>query len=352
MKLKDLQKKFTKQYGEGTAEIGREMPHPPRCPLGIFSLDLAIGGGIPLNTVTTIFGNESSGKTNLSLCAIREYQKRWPDRTCVFIDIEGTLQEDWTRKMGVNWERLMVITPQFAEHVIDMIDDLLQAEDIGLIVIDSIAAMAAQKDLEGTAETDTVGRNAMLVSRFMRKVQHRLRMLQIGEAKGEFPTLILINQIRHKVGVMFGSPETRPGGMAQDFAQTLRIRVHGKPVIDKDVNEEMAVRKFIKGTVQKYKCAITSANFEFEHVMVPHKGLEVGYAYDWPAIKKYTQGYGMLVKEGNVWKLCGEEFKKLEDIDERLRQDIGLRDALFDTLLGLLLDNPHNVSKGTPTQVA
>lgn len=352
MNVKELTKKFNKQYGEGTAAAGMELPQFARIPTGLFALDLATGGGFPMNRVTTLFGTESSGKTNISLCAIREYQKRWPSRPCVFIDVEGALYEDWARKMGLDWENLIVIKPDYAEHVIDMTDDLLTADDIGLIVLDSIAAMGAESDLEGTMQKDTVGRNPLLVSRFMRKVQHRFIQQAKGEInEDEFPSLLLINQIRSKVGVVFGSPEVQPGGMAQGFAQCLRIRLNGKNVVDTGVHPTMPVRKAIKGKIQKFKCPIISQDFEFEHVMHPHKDLNVGYAYDWPSIKEYTTNYGMLSKVKGGYQFLGEEYKTLKAVQERVNDDTALRDALFDTLLGMLLDNPNNVSKGTPTKV-
>lgn len=352
MNVKELTKKFNKQYGEGTAAAGMELPQFQRIPTGLFAFDLATGGGIPMNRVTTLFGTESSGKTNLALCAIREYQKRWPHRPCVFIDVEGALDQDWVIKMGIDWEALILIRPDYAENVIDMTDDLLSATDIGLIVLDSIAAMGAESDITGSVQKDTVGRNPLLVSRFMRKVQHRFIQQAKGEiAETDFPSLLLINQIRSKVGIVFGSPEVLPGGMAQGFAQCLRIRLAGKNVVDTAVHPTMPVRKYIKGKIQKYKCPIISQDFEFEHVMHPHSNLAVGYAYDWPSIKDYATNYGMLTKGKSTYQFLGEEYKTLKAVQARISEDTEMRDALFDTLLGMLLDNPNNVSKGTPTKV-
>jgi recombination protein RecA len=328
-----------------------ELPSFQRIPTGLFKLDLATGGGFPMNRVTTLFGTESSNKTNIALCAIREYQKRWPKRPCVFLDVEGALDKLWAIKMGVNWEDLVVIRPDYAEHVIDMTDDLLQADDIGLIVLDSIAAMGAMSDLEGTMEKDTVGRNPLLISRFMRKVMHRM----IQQAKGDieedqFPSLLFINQIRMKVGVMFGSPETLPGGVAQNYVQTLRIRLYGKDVVDTDVHPTLPVRKHITGTIQKYKCGIVSKKFELEHVMVAHKGLEIGYAYDWPGIKTYAENYGVLEKSKNGYMFMGEEFKTQKEIAASLASSPEKRDEVLQVFLKTLLDNPLNVG-GKPTKV-
>lgn len=351
MNTKQLTAKFNKEYGDHTAAAGMELPYFQRIPTGLFQLDLATGGGFPMNRVTTIFGTESSNKTNIALCAIREYQKRWPKRPCVFLDVEGALDKLWAIKMGIDWEALVVIRPDYAEQVIDMTDDLLQANDIGLIVLDSIAAMGARSDLEGTMEKDTVGRNPLLISRFMRKVMHRM----IQQAKGEisqdqFPSILFINQIRMKVGVMFGSPETLPGGVAQNYAQTLRIRLYGKDVIDPKVHPTLPVRKEITGTIQKYKCGIVAKKFKFEHVMVAHQGMEVGYAYDWPGIKTYAENYGVLKKAKNGYLFMGEEFKTQKDIAAMLHASPEKRDAVLKVFLDKLLDNPLN-TEGMPTKV-
>jgi protein RecA len=354
MNVKELTAKFNQEYGKGhkIAAAGMVLPPMKRIPLGLFAFDIATGGGIPMNRVTMIFGTEGSGKTNLSLCAIREYQKRYPMRPCVFIDVEGNLEQDWATRMGVDYPALTVIRPDYAEQIIDMTDDLLTASDIGLVVLDSIASMGAQSDLEGSMKKDTVGRNPLLVSRFMRKVQHRFIQQARGEIQdSDFPSLLLINQIRSKVGIVFGSPEVTPGGMAQGFAQALRIRLHGKYVIDTDVHPTIPVRKHITGKVQKHRCPIVSTKFEFEHVMWPHKTLQVGYAYDWPSIKDYTENYGLLSKVKGGYKFAGKLFKTQKAIAHEVSVNPALRDEVMDLLMKRLLDNPLNVSKGVPTKV-
>ena len=197
-------------------------------------------------------------------------------------------------------------------------------------------------------EKDTVGRNPLLVSRFMRKIQHRM----IEQAKGEieadeFPSLLLINQIRMKVGVMFGSPEVLPGGMAQNYAQTLRIRLYGKDVVDTKIHPTLPLRKAISGTIQKYKCPIVSKKFEFELAMVDHSGLEVGHSYDWPGVKTYAENYGLLTKVKNGYMFFGEEYKTQKEIAAKVASDSSFRDEVLQSFLAKLLDNPLNVDGNT-----
>jgi recombination protein RecA len=339
--VEELISKYNKQYGPGTAGIDMVLPNTTRCPSGLFAFDLATGGGIPLNRVTILFGTESSGKTNVSLCLIREYQIRWPDRVCVFVDVEGTLTTDWAQSLGVDTSRLVVIRPDYSEQLVDMVDDLLQAEDIGLIVVDSIAAMAVQQDIDGSAEKMVVGTNALATNRFCRKIGQRLKLAMKGECS--MPTIVLINQLRYKVGVVFGNPETLPGGEAQKFTGSLRIRLHGKNVVDKKVNEVMPVRKLVKGVIQKWKHTIVATHFEFEHVMIPHGGIECGYANDWPTIKQYSQQWGLLEKaDGGGYTFLGTHYDKLGQVQEAVTQDSKLRDSLLEMLLDSLIDNENN----------
>lgn len=333
-KMDELIPILNKEHGANTAGRGLVLPQVPRLPSGIFAFDLATGGGIPKNRLTIVYGTESSGKTNLALCLIREHQRLHPEQTCVFVDIEGTLTTDWAQSLGVDTERLVVIRPDYAEQCVDIVTEILKAEDCGLVVIDSIAAMVNMAEINNTAEKANVGGTSRLVGNLVRQCTTTLSK---AAKQGDFtsvPTIVWINQIRFKVGVMFGNPETFPGGEAQKFMAALRVRLHGKNIVDAAVNKAMPVRKYTKGTVQKWKQPIFCTGFEYEMAMIPHKGLEVGYANDWPVVKAQLHSAGLMEKvdKGYAVPVLGDEqFKTQAELWEWIRSE------KMGTLLNLLL---------------
>ncbi len=162
-------KKAQKKHGKTIGGIGVEMPETPRLPLDILPFDLATGGGIPLNRVTILYGPESSGKTNLALKAVASYQKRYPSKVCVYIDVEQSLTTEWAETMGVDVEKLALIRPTHGEAVVDLVNELLYADDCGAIVIDSIAAIVTMPELEKDAENQTPGMQGKIVAKLVRK---------------------------------------------------------------------------------------------------------------------------------------------------------------------------------------
>jgi recombination protein RecA len=289
--------KLNKEHGENTAGRGLYLAQVPRLQSGIFAFDLATGGGIPKNRLTIIYGTESSNKTNTGLCLIRQHQMQWPDQTCVFVDIEGTLTTDWAAALGVDVDQLVVIRPDYAEQAADIVVEVLKADDCGLLVIDSIAALCNMAELERSAEVANVGGSSRVVGNLVRQCTSILAKAAKAEDWEAVPTIVWINQIRFNIGVKFGNPETFPGGNGQKFMAALRVRLSGKNIVDESVNKAMPVRKYAKGIIQKWKQPIFSTGFEYEMAMVPHKGLTVGYANDWPVVKAQLNAAGLMTKD-------------------------------------------------------
>lgn len=317
----------------GSAQIGMPTEEIPRLPSGIFQFDLATGGGIPMGRISVIYGPESSMKTTLSLKLIAQMQQRYPSKRCVFVDAEGHFDPVWATKMGVNVEVLGYAIPPSAEKMVDMVEGLLYAKDLGLVVIDSLAALTTQKELDSDAEKALVGSGALLINKFYRKSS---RALGMAKMEGLFPTMICINQIRYKIGVMYGNPETMPGGPSFKFASSLTVRVYGKDLIEKSINPSLPAFKEIKCVIQKYKVPIVSQNCEFKMALLPtaYYGLKVGGVYEWNTILHYAKTLGFIVKHGTAWATVyadtGETttYPKQVDIYNALTKNPALMDRM------------------------
>ena len=217
-KLDDVLSQIEKQFGEGSLmKLGSdEIKQMPSIPTGALSLDLALGiGGIPKGRVVEIYGPESSGKTTLSLHIAAEAQKS--GGVAAFIDAEHALDPIYARSLGVDVDELLVSQPDTGEQALEIADMLIQSSGIDVIVIDSVAALVPKAEIEGEMGDVHVGLQARLMSQALRKLT--------GSIGKSGTTLIFINQIREKIGVMWGSPETTSGGRALNFYASVRIDV-------------------------------------------------------------------------------------------------------------------------------
>jgi len=189
---------------------------PPGIPTGSISLDLALGGrGIPRGRVVEIFGPESSGKTTLTLHVIAEAQKS--GGVAAFIDAEHALDPSWSRRLGVNLDDLLVSQPDTGEQALEICELLVRSNAVDVVVVDSVAALIPRAEIEGEMGDSHVGLQARLMSQALRKLT--------GAINKSRCTVIFINQIREKIGVMFGNPETTPGGRALKFYSSVRIDI-------------------------------------------------------------------------------------------------------------------------------
>ena len=183
---------------------------------GSISLDLALGGrGIPRGRVVEVYGPESSGKTTLTLHTIAEVQKQ--GGVAAFIDAEHALDPSWARRLGVNLEELLVSQPDTGEQGLEICELLVRSNAVDLIIVDSVAALIPRAEIEGEMGDSHVGLQARLMSQALRKLT--------GAISRSKTTVIFINQIREKIGVMFGNPETTPGGRALKFYASVRIDI-------------------------------------------------------------------------------------------------------------------------------
>lgn len=281
--------------------VGLQIPDPERLPSDYFALDLASGGGVPRGRFIEIFGLEAAMKTTLLLKLIASHQRLYPAKRCVFIDVEHHLLESWARKMGVNWDELLYVRPDNGEQVVDITEGMMEADDIGLIGVDSIAALVTQAELESAAETAVVGKAGLLMNKFYRKMTHKFGQAQSNDL---LPTVVCINQIRYKIGVLFGSPETTPGGPAPRFIASLRIKVSGSDKFAKE-KDKLPTFKHISVTIPKNKVPILAKKCEYLIALrdMPELNLKLGEAYDWNTVLLYLKKLGLLLQTKEGWEL-------------------------------------------------
>jgi len=215
--LDDVAAQLNKRFGSGSVMLHDEAPHMivDRISTGSISIDQALGGGIPRGRVTEIYGPESSGKSTLCLHVIAEAQKA--GLNCAFIDMEHALDREYAQKLGVEFAEMAVSQPDDGETALEMCEYMVRSGVVDVIVIDSVAALVPKKELEGDMGDAVVGLQARLMSQAMRKMS--------GAIKQTNTAVIFTNQLRQKIGVMFGNPETTTGGLALKFYASVRMDI-------------------------------------------------------------------------------------------------------------------------------
>lgn len=314
--LKTAVAQIEKQFGQGAImALGSEKFVPIEgISTGSLSLDIALGGhGIPRGRVVEVFGPESSGKTTLALHVIAQAQRA--GGIAAFIDAEHALDPTWAKKLGVDLESLLVSQPSSGEEAMHITEMLIRSNAVDVIVIDSVAALVPQKELEGEIGDTHVGLQARLMSQSLRKLT--------GVIAKSKTSIIFINQIREKIGVMFGSPETTPGGRALKFYSSCRIDVRR---IGQIKEGEETVGQRVRAKVVKNKVAPPFRNAEFD--MMVSEGISYeGDVLDLAMAHKMVNRIGAWFRYGDVQLGQGREkvrqyLKEHPELTEELKQKI------------------------------
>jgi recombination protein RecA len=312
-----------RQFGKGSImKLGsRPIVEVPTISTGSLALDRALGiGGIPRGRVTEIFGPESSGKTSLALHAVAEAQKR--GGIAAFIDAEHALDTVYARKLGVNCDELLVSQPDTGEQALEIADMLVRSGAIDILVIDSVAALVPRAEIEGEMGDAHMGLQARLMSQALRKLTGT-----IGKTN---TAVVFINQIRMKIGVMFGNPETTTGGNALKFYASVRLDIRRTGAI-KDGQEVIGNRTKVRVVKNKMAPPFKEAEFDImygEGISQTGDLLDLGVAAD--IIEKSGAWYsfeGERIGQGreNVKRFLQDNPDIFQNIQNRVKTALGLR---------------------------
>ncbi|MCL2743945.1 MAG: recombinase RecA [Planctomycetaceae bacterium] len=314
--LKNAVAQIGKEFGEGAImPLGIDRaPSLEGISTGCLSLDIALGGcGVPKGRIIEIYGPESSGKTTLTLHLIANAQKS--GGIAAFIDAEHALDPSWAKKLGVDLDTLLVSQPGNGEEALNIVETLVKSNAIDIIVVDSVAALVPKKELEGEMGDAVMGAQARLMSQAMRKLT--------GIISKSKTCLIFINQIRMKIGVMFGSPETTSGGQALKFAASCRIDVRKVGQVKEGDN---IIGQRVKAKVVKNKVAPPFRSTEFDMMFANGISYE-GDLLDLAVAQKKITKSGAWLRYGEQNIAQGREKAKQYLIDnpdftEKLRAEI------------------------------
>jgi recombination protein RecA len=316
-----------KQYGKGA--VMRLGEHPTSLgisviPTGSLALDIALGvGGIPRGRIVEVFGPEGSGKTTVCLHMIAEAQRR--GGIAAFVDAEHALDPTYARNLGVNIDELLVSQPDSGEQALEICDLLVRSGALDIVVVDSVAALVPRAEIEGEMGDSHVGLQARLMSQAMRKLNGSLSRFET--------TAVFINQLREKIGVMFGNPETTPGGRALKFYSSVRLDVRKIENL-KDGTDVVGSRTRVK--VVKNKVAPPFRQCEFDIMYgkgISKEGSLLDVGVDMEIVKKSGAWFtyeGDQIGQGreNARQFLVEHPEVAREIERRVREAVGL--ASFD----------------------
>lgn len=329
--LEDTIVNIEKQFGKGTImKLGSGVIAPVESiPTGSLSLDYALGiGGVPRGRVVEIYGPESSGKTTLCLHIIAEAQKR--GGLAAFVDAEHALDANYAKRLGVDTSNLLLSQPDFGEQALEIVDTLVRSNALDIIVVDSVAALVPRSEIEGDMGDPQMAMQARLMSQALRKIT--------GAISKSKTCVIFINQLRMKIGVMFGNPETTTGGNALKFYASLRLDIRRIAAIKDGAN---VIGNRTKVKIAKSKVAPPFKEIEFD--ILYNEGIsKAGDIIDLATSKD-------ILKKSGAWFTYKEDrFQGRDQLRQKMIEDENLFASLerdVKTALGMIKDDVKPVAK-------
>jgi len=311
-----------RQFGKGSVmRLGEETRTPVETiPSGSIALDVALGiGGYPRGRIVEIYGPESSGKTSLALHAVAGAQKQ--GGIAAFIDAEHALDPEYAQKLGVDTESLLVSQPDTGEQALEIADMLIRSGAIDIVVIDSVAALVPKAEIEGEMGDSHVGLQARLMSQALRKITGALNTTKT--------TAVFINQLREKVGVMFGSPETTTGGKALKFYASVRLDVRRIETL-KDGTDAVGSRTRVKVVKNKMSPPFKTAEFDILYgVGISKEGSLIDLGVEQGIVRKAGAWYtyeGDQLGQGkeNARNFLRENADMADEIEKKIKEKLGV----------------------------
>lgn len=322
-------------YGKNEVGFSIEKMDIGRSPTGIFPLDYTLGGGIPNGRISVFFGKESSGKSCLALLSIAHYQKANPDRRCIFMDVEGHYDSAWARRLGVDTSQLFLMSFSYAEKYVDELDQFMQADDLGLVVIDSLAAFSPKAELQDSVEQSHMGRVSQIQSVMIRKIEHSLN--DLTRLYGYAPPVIILNQARANYNKKnaYSPDDTMPGARNSAHAGVLLAKVAGFPVKDPK-STSVPVMNEITFTISRAKMKTLNKGIKFKLVVEDHGNYKAGDIADEDNfILSQLESMGQKSKntKGGGYTVAKEQYRTLKEFKEKLKNDFAFSNAIKESII-------------------
>lgn len=323
-----------------------------RIPTGVFFLDYALGGGFPAGKTNIVWGHKSTGKTAICLRTLGNAQKlcancysfpdaetgkcqcgKFRETICAFLDVEGSWDQEWATLHGVNTERVLLSVPEYAEQTLDIAEALLRSGDVDFLVIDSIAFLTPAKEIEESTAKALQAEQARVLGRGIRKFGAALNYM--GNQTGRRPTIVFTNQIRMKVGLLFGNPETQPGGHAPGFSATTETKTWGgkyemDDVTGRPIHVDMSFR------IEKNKSAGAKIEGVWRLMLADTEIKRKGDVYEEPGMVEMGIKLGLIEKEGGGWQWQGEKYRSKSILVKKLVEEPGVKVQFAETLMSVL----------------
>jgi recombination protein RecA len=334
--VSDLAKKHGSALIRRASAFGTEPV--PRLPTGVFMLDYGLGGGFPAGRVNIVYGHKSSGKTTVLLKMIANTQKMcadcWQfvfDGKCAckrvkkpvvsYIDVEGTWDASWAKTHGVDLDDLILSVPEYAEQSLDLADGFIRSGDVDIVILDSIAFLVPSLEIETSLDKSIqMGSQPRLVGSGIRKIVSGLNAIGNERGYDKRPTMFLTNQVRMKIGMIYGNPETQPGGMAPGFAASTETKFwSGKYEMDETTNKPLYVNLEFK--VEKNKTSAAKISGEYKMMLADTETKRVGQILEEDRMVELGERMLMIEKVGGDYTCFGEKYAAKSHIERRLMTD-------------------------------